>query len=169
MLRILYCLDSRLTDGCKVVRLTHRPRSTRQKYYSSASGSNFCYRMSKPQGLVHLEGLGKFKKKKLHAKKFIHLIGSRTGDLPACRIVPQQLHYRLPSLDECIIVLKRKTSQSPSLSLRSSDTIWYFYVRSVDLVSSAWKFSLFRISRNFLINRVMRPKPTNLADFHICC
>jgi hypothetical protein len=43
-----------------------------------------------PQGLVRLEGLGKFK------NKFIHLIGSRTRDLPACSIVPQQLSYRVP-------------------------------------------------------------------------
>jgi hypothetical protein len=32
MLRILYCLDSRLTDGGGVVRLMHRPRFTPQAY-----------------------------------------------------------------------------------------------------------------------------------------
>jgi hypothetical protein len=36
--------------------------------------------MSKPQGLVQPEGLGKL-------KKVIHLIGSRTRDLQACSIV----------------------------------------------------------------------------------
>jgi hypothetical protein len=56
-------LDSRLTDGRKVVNLTHRPRSTPQKHFS-ASGTRFCYRLSKPQGLVRPEGLGKLKKKK---------------------------------------------------------------------------------------------------------
>jgi hypothetical protein len=36
-------------------------------------------RLSKPQGLVRPEGLGKFKN---------HLIENRTRDLPACSIVP---------------------------------------------------------------------------------
>jgi hypothetical protein len=82
MLRIPHCLDSRLTDGCKVVSLTHRPSSTPHKPYVSATGSNFCYRLSNLQGLVRPEGLGKL-------KKYIHLKGSRTLDLPACTIVPQ--------------------------------------------------------------------------------
>jgi hypothetical protein len=37
--------------------------------------------MSKPQGLLRPEGLGKL-------IKIIHLIGSRTGDLPVCNIAP---------------------------------------------------------------------------------
>jgi hypothetical protein len=41
-LRIPHCLDNRLIDGGKVVRPTHRPRSTPQKRYFSASGTNFC-------------------------------------------------------------------------------------------------------------------------------
>jgi hypothetical protein len=80
-LRIPHCIDNQLTEGGIVVSPTHRPRSTPQKYYFSASGTNFCYRLSKPQGLVRLEGLGKL-------KKFNHLIGSRTHDFPACNIVP---------------------------------------------------------------------------------
>jgi hypothetical protein len=39
MLRILHCLDNRLTDGGKVVSLTHRQRSTPRKHYFSASGT----------------------------------------------------------------------------------------------------------------------------------
>jgi hypothetical protein len=54
MLRIPHCLGNRLTDGSKVVRLMHRPRSTLQKHFS-ASGTHFCYRLSKPLGLVQLE------------------------------------------------------------------------------------------------------------------
>jgi hypothetical protein len=54
MLRIPRCLDSRLTDGGEVVSLKHRQRSTPQKYYLSASSTNFCYRLSEPQGLVSL-------------------------------------------------------------------------------------------------------------------
>jgi hypothetical protein len=55
---IPHCLENRLTDGGKVVSLTHQQRSIPQKYHFSA----------KPQGLVRTEGLGKL-------KKFIHLIG----------------------------------------------------------------------------------------------
>jgi hypothetical protein len=29
-------------------------------------------------------------------KKLIHLIGTRTCDLPACSVMPQLLHYRAP-------------------------------------------------------------------------
>jgi hypothetical protein len=39
--------------------------------------------------VVRLEELGKF-------KNFIHLIGCRTRDLPACSTVPQALGYRVP-------------------------------------------------------------------------
>jgi hypothetical protein len=42
MLRIPHCLDNRLTDGGKVVSLTHRPRSTPKKHYFSASGTHYC-------------------------------------------------------------------------------------------------------------------------------
>jgi hypothetical protein len=55
MLRIPHCQDNRLIDGGDVVSLTHRPLSTNHKYYYSASGTNFCYRLSKPQGLVRLK------------------------------------------------------------------------------------------------------------------
>jgi hypothetical protein len=43
MSNIPHCLDSRLTGGGKlsVVSLTHRPRSTPQKHYFSASGTYF--------------------------------------------------------------------------------------------------------------------------------
>jgi hypothetical protein len=79
MLRIPHCLDNWLTAGGKAVCSKHRPRSTPQKQYFlllvliSVRGE--------PQGLVLPEGLGKL-------KKFIHLIGYRTRDHPACSIVP---------------------------------------------------------------------------------
>jgi hypothetical protein len=60
------------------------PRSTPQKHDFSASGTHCYYKMSKPQDLVWLKGLDKL-------KKFIHLIGYRTHDLPACSIVTQPL------------------------------------------------------------------------------
>jgi hypothetical protein len=62
MLKSPHSLDNQLTDGGKVVSPTHRQRFTLQKHYFSVSGTHFCYRMSKPQGLVLLEGLGKLKK-----------------------------------------------------------------------------------------------------------
>jgi hypothetical protein len=80
MLRIPHCLDSRLTDGGKVVSLTHGPRST-QKHYFSAADTHFCWKLSRPQGLMWPEGSGKL-------KKCINFIGSRTRDLPVCHILP---------------------------------------------------------------------------------
>jgi hypothetical protein len=91
MLRITHCLDIGFRDGGKVVSLTHRPRSTSQKQYSSAFDNHFCYKLSKPQGLVRLEGLGKLKEKN------IHLIGFRNRNLPAFSIVSQQLRYLVPA------------------------------------------------------------------------
>jgi hypothetical protein len=51
----------RLTDGGKVVSPTHQPHFTPQKNYFYVSGTHVCYRLSKLQGLVRPEGLGKFK------------------------------------------------------------------------------------------------------------
>jgi hypothetical protein len=51
MLRIPHLLDNRLTDGGKVVSLTHQPPSTSQKLL-------FVRGLSKPLGLVRLEGIG---------------------------------------------------------------------------------------------------------------
>jgi hypothetical protein len=81
MLKIPHCLDNRLTDGGKAISFTQRPLSISQKHYFSASGTNFGYRLSKQQDLVLTEELGKL-------KAFIHLIASRTRDLPVCSIVP---------------------------------------------------------------------------------
>jgi hypothetical protein len=55
--------------------------STLPEHYFYASGIHFCYRLSKPQGLMRPEGLG-------NLIKIIHLIGSRTRDLPVCNIAP---------------------------------------------------------------------------------
>jgi hypothetical protein len=60
MSRILHCLDSRLTDGGKVVSPTHWQRSTPQKHHFSAFCTHFCYRLSEPRGLVLPEGSGNF-------------------------------------------------------------------------------------------------------------
>jgi hypothetical protein len=46
--------------------------------------------LSKPQGLVRPEGLGKFK---------IHLFGYQTRDVPVCSLVPYPLRYRVPHSD----------------------------------------------------------------------
>jgi hypothetical protein len=81
MLRIPHCLDNRLTDGGEVGSLTRRPCSIPHELFFLFC-THLCYRLSKPRGLVRLEGLGTL-------KKFSDLIGSRIRYLPACRIVPQ--------------------------------------------------------------------------------
>jgi hypothetical protein len=68
MLRIPLCLDSRLTDGGKVVSLTHRPCSTPQE---------LCFLL-----LVRLKGLSKL-------KKLNDLIKTRNCYLRACSVAPQ--------------------------------------------------------------------------------
>jgi hypothetical protein len=55
--------------------------------FFSASGTHFCYRLGKPQGLVRPEELGKMK------KKIYDLIGNRTRNLPACSIAPQPVTH----------------------------------------------------------------------------
>jgi hypothetical protein len=54
--------QKRLTDCGKIVSPTHRPRFSPWKHYFSATGTNFCRTLSKPQGLVRPEGLGKLEK-----------------------------------------------------------------------------------------------------------
>jgi hypothetical protein len=83
------------------------PSCTAQKYYFSASGTHFCWSLSKRQGLVRPEGLGKLK------KKSIHLIGSQTRDLPACSMVPQlttperKMHYIDLAVCAVVTVVKK--------------------------------------------------------------
>jgi hypothetical protein len=77
MLRITHCLDNRLIHDGENVSLTRSP-----DLFFSAFGTRLCYRVSKPQGLVWLEVLGKL-------KTFIDLIESQTRDLPTFSIVPQ--------------------------------------------------------------------------------
>jgi hypothetical protein len=77
MLRLSHFLDSRLTDGGKVVSLTRRPPFTPEGRFLvliSLRGS------VDPRTVMLLEGLGKLKK--------IHLIGTQSRDLPAYSIVP---------------------------------------------------------------------------------
>jgi hypothetical protein len=66
MSRFPHCIDNLLTDGGKFAGLTYRPCSTLRKIY--------CYSLlsdaKETQGLVRLEGLGKFKKiRSLHQVK----------------------------------------------------------------------------------------------------
>jgi hypothetical protein len=82
MLSIPHGLDNWLTDGGKVVSLTRRQPRYSPETLLPSSGTHFCQRLSKPQGLVRPEGLGKL-------ITIFHLIGSRTRDLPTCSIAPQ--------------------------------------------------------------------------------
>jgi hypothetical protein len=61
MLKIQHCLGHRLTHSGEIVSLKHRPRSTPlpETFFISVSGTNFCWILSKPHGLVLSEGLGK--------------------------------------------------------------------------------------------------------------
>jgi hypothetical protein len=70
MIMIAHYLDNRLTDGVDVVSLRYLPRSTPEKHRSflslvliSVSGAHFCSKLSKSQGLLWPEGLGKLKEK----------------------------------------------------------------------------------------------------------
>jgi hypothetical protein len=89
MLKIPHFLDNRLTDGGKVVSLrTGRgllPRNIILLLLVLISIRGWVN-----QGLVLLEGLGKMKE-----CTSIHLIGTRTRDLPACSIVPEPLRFRV--------------------------------------------------------------------------
>jgi hypothetical protein len=85
MLMIPHCLCNRLIDGGKIVSPTHWLPSTLEKHYFFYSGAHFCLDLSKPQGLVRPEGLGKFKHRP---------IGYRTRDLPVCSIVVPASHFR---------------------------------------------------------------------------
>jgi hypothetical protein len=62
MLRIPHCIDTRLTNGGEVVSLMHPLPPPPPETIFPFSGTYFCYRPSKPQGLVQLEGLGNVKK-----------------------------------------------------------------------------------------------------------
>jgi hypothetical protein len=58
-------------------------------------GTHFCWRLSRPQAIVRLEGLGQLKKSN-------EFIGIRTRDLPACSIVSQPTtlpHAPVPIID----------------------------------------------------------------------
>jgi hypothetical protein len=59
---IPHCLDSRLTDGGKVVSLTHPPHFTPKNMIIFMFLVLISVSFSKSEGLVRPEGLGKFKK-----------------------------------------------------------------------------------------------------------
>jgi NADPH:quinone reductase-like Zn-dependent oxidoreductase len=71
------CLDS-LTDGGKVVRLTHPSPSTPM----DIPGTHFSYRLSRLQGLTEA-------RMNKSIEKYNDRIGNLTHDLPACGIVPR--------------------------------------------------------------------------------
>jgi hypothetical protein len=81
MLRIPRRLDSQLTDGDEVFSLTSGPPIWSPKRNFSVAVIHFYHRLSRHQGLMLAEGLGKL-------IKTIHLIGFRTRDLPAFSLVP---------------------------------------------------------------------------------
>jgi hypothetical protein len=73
MLQMPNCLDNWLTEGGEFVSLMRRPPLHFPEIH-------FHLRLSKAQGRVRQEGLGKL-------IQIIHIIGSLTSDLPACGMV----------------------------------------------------------------------------------
>jgi hypothetical protein len=128
MLRIPHCLDSWLTDGGKVVSPTHWLCSTPQKLFYSASGTHFCQRLNKPQGLVWLEGLGK-------SKKFNDLIGTRSHDLPICGIVWQALCYHIEEKSAVDIRDLESGTFSTEIWHISVGVYWYLSTRLHAVIS----------------------------------
>jgi hypothetical protein len=70
-------LDNRLTDGGEVVCITRRPLFTPRMILDT----HLCYSLSQPQG--H-SAAGRSRS----IENSNDLIGNRTRDLPACRVVP---------------------------------------------------------------------------------
>jgi hypothetical protein len=77
---ITFSLDNRLTDGGKVVSLT-RTQPFTSVYLPGTLVLISTTGLVDLRAIVSLEGLGKL--------KIIHLIGTKTRDLPACSIVPR--------------------------------------------------------------------------------
>jgi hypothetical protein len=74
-LRLPHFRDNRLTDGGKVVSVTHLPP------FRKISSIHFCSRMSRPQGHNAVERIRSIEKPNV-------LSGNRSRNLPACSIVP---------------------------------------------------------------------------------
>jgi hypothetical protein len=71
-------LNNGLVDGGEVSAL----RAGRDLLPMNIPSTHFCQKLSQPQGLVRLEGLGKQKKRN-------DLIETRTSGIPACSIAPE--------------------------------------------------------------------------------
>jgi hypothetical protein len=125
MSRIPHCWDNRPTAVRLSALCIGHALLPRIIIFFFATGTHFPLRLSKPQGIVRLEGL---------SKHSITPIGSPTHDLPACRVVSQSLCYRVPSS------LKHFSKWKLQISMTSSYiTEWHQsflqtrYCRSADL------------------------------------
>jgi hypothetical protein len=76
--RLLYFVDSRLTNGGEFVCFTRRPPFTPKKI----PGAHLCWRLSRPHSHSAAVSIRLIEKSN-------DLIVNRTRDLPACNIVPQ--------------------------------------------------------------------------------
>jgi hypothetical protein len=75
-------MSSQMAEGGEVISLRHRLHSTNQKhFFIFISSIHFFLRLSKPQGLVRMEGL-------CNLLKIIHIIRSQAHNFPACSLEP---------------------------------------------------------------------------------
>jgi hypothetical protein len=114
MLRIPHCLDNRPTDG-EIVSLDAPAALCSPETFFSLSGTHFCESLSKPQGLVLLEGLGKLKKYVITSSGIEHatfLLVAQLFNLYTTAL-PQQygFYYLVRSISELIsgVYLNRTT------------------------------------------------------------
>jgi hypothetical protein len=132
MLRIPHFLYNLLSDGGEVsftVRKADLTSTLLSRHFFSLSDVHLCWRRSKSQDLVRLEMLGKL-------KKFNHLIGSRTRDLPACSILPQPT--TLPPSPSCINNSNNNNINNKFIVVEGTHK-GYFYIHSLRCLCSIQK------------------------------
>jgi hypothetical protein len=143
-------------------------RALLPRNFFSVPDTHFCQRLSKPQGLMRLEGLVKL-------KKFNSLLGTRTRDLPTCSLVPQQITlplapskywvwYIYVSLSGSIISVRKTSSWQVKgeplplctygrrrVHLESPCTLIQIQSRAYLIYDKCWKWSAHACTRRILL------------------
>jgi hypothetical protein len=130
--RLPHYLDKRLTDGGKVVSPTRRPPFTPRFHFLkflipiSVRGWVDTSAIMRPGGLRKLEK--------------IHLIGTRSRDLPACSIVPQTLRYRVPPFFDATQSISHAVCQEIQLASKRVLLLCYRIVVRLGLTCRIWQW-----------------------------